>query len=39
MKQRSIRIYINRIKNQDKRISRKGKNPLDSFTALVEHPI
>ena len=32
-------IYINRIKSSDKKISRKGRNPLDNFTATVDHPL
>src|SRR3989442_1153994 len=31
-------IYIHRIRNSDKKTSRKGRNPLDDFTALVDHP-
>ena len=31
-------IYIHRVRNSDKKTSRKGRNPLDDFTALVDHP-
>jgi hypothetical protein len=34
-----LAIYINRIKNSDKKISRKGRNPLDNFTTMVDHPL
>lgn len=32
-------IHIHNIKNSDKRTSRKGHNPLDDFTAIVDHPL
>lgn len=34
-----LAIHIHDIKNNDKKTSRKGRNPLDDFTAMVDHPI
>lgn len=31
-------VYIHRVKDSSKSISRRGKNPLDNFTASVDHP-
>jgi hypothetical protein len=31
-------IHIHRIKNSEKKISRKGRNPLDDFIAIVDYP-
>jgi len=31
-------VFIHRIKNSDKQTSRKGRNPLNDFTAMVDHP-
>lgn len=31
-------IHIHRIKNSNKKTSRKGRNPLDDFTTMVDHP-
>lgn len=31
-------IHIHRIRHSDKKASRKGRNPLDDFNALVDHP-
>lgn len=31
-------IYIHRIRNKDRKTSRKGHNPLDDFTTTVDHP-
>jgi len=33
-----LAIHIHGIKNSDKKASRKGRNPLDDFTAMVDHP-
>ena len=33
-----LAIHIHGIKNSDKKTSRKGRNPLDDFTAMVDHP-
>jgi len=31
-------IHIHLLRNSDRKMSRKGRNPLDDFTALVDHP-
>jgi hypothetical protein len=35
---RGLGIHIHRIKNSDKKTSRKDRNPLKDFTAMVDHP-